>query len=59
MGKTEKNQKENHKTKVTKIPKTKRQKYGMKGTKQEFQQNSSSHIKKYLRQNSNVKNAYH
>ena len=29
MGKTKKKQKENHTTKVTKIPKTKRQKYGM------------------------------
>ena len=32
MGKTEKNLKENHATKVTKIPKTKRRKYGMKET---------------------------
>ena len=32
MGKTEKNQKENHATKVTKIPKTKRQKYVMSET---------------------------
>ena len=32
MGKTEKNRKENHATKVTKIPKTKRQKYGMNKT---------------------------
>ena len=32
QGKTEKKQKENHATKVTKIPKTKRQKYGMKET---------------------------
>ena len=32
MGKTEKNQNENHATKVTKIPKTKRQKYGMNET---------------------------
>ena len=32
MGKTEKKWKENHATKVTKIPKTKRQKYGMKET---------------------------
>ena len=29
MGKIEKNRKENHATKVTKIPKTKTQKYGM------------------------------
>ena len=29
MGKTEKNRKENHATKVTKLPKTKRRKYGM------------------------------
>ena len=29
VGKTEKNRKENHASKVTKIPKTKRQKYGM------------------------------
>ena len=29
MGKTEKNRNENHTTKVTKIPKTKRRKYGM------------------------------
>ena len=29
MGETEKKRKENHATKVTKIPKTKRQKYGM------------------------------
>ena len=32
MGKTEKNWKENHATKVTKIPKTKRRKYGMNET---------------------------
>ena len=32
MGKTEKKQKENHTTKVTTIPKTKRQKYGMNET---------------------------
>ena len=32
MGKTEKNRKENHATKVTKIPKTKRQKYGINET---------------------------
>ena len=32
MGKTEKNPKENHATEVTKIPKTKRRKYGMKET---------------------------
>ena len=32
MGKTEKNRKENHATKVTKIPKTKIQKYGMNET---------------------------
>ena len=32
MGKTEKNRKENHSTKVTKIPKTKRRKYGMNET---------------------------
>ena len=32
MAKTEKNRKENHATKVTKIPKTKRQKYGMNKT---------------------------
>ena len=32
MGKTEKIQKENHATKVTKIPKTKRRKYGMNET---------------------------
>ena len=32
MGKTEKNLKENHTTKVTKTPKTKRQKYGMNET---------------------------
>ena len=32
MGKTEKNGKKNHATKVTKIPKTKRQKYGMNKT---------------------------
>ena len=32
MGKTEKTQKENHTTKVTKIPKTKRRKYGMNET---------------------------
>ena len=32
MGKTEKNRKENHATKVTKIPKTKRRKYGMNKT---------------------------
>ena len=30
--KTEKNRKENHETKVTKIPKTKRRKYGMNET---------------------------
>ena len=30
MGKTEKIRKENHETEVTKIPKTKRRKYGMK-----------------------------
>ena len=29
MGKTEKNQNENYATKVTKVPKTKRRKYGM------------------------------
>ena len=29
MGKTEKNRKENHATEVTKVPKTKRRKYGM------------------------------
>ena len=33
MGKTEKNQKENHVTNVTKITKNKRQKYGMNETK--------------------------
>ena len=33
MGKTEKNWKENHTTKVPKIPKTKRQKYEMNETK--------------------------
>ena len=33
MKKTEKNQKENHATKVTKIPKTRRRKYGMNETK--------------------------
>jgi len=33
MGKTEKNWKENPATKVTKMPKTKRRKYGMKETK--------------------------
>ena len=32
MGKTEKNTEENHATKVTKIQKTKRQKYGMNKT---------------------------
>ena len=32
MDKTEKNWKENHSTKVTKIPKTKRRKYGMNET---------------------------
>jgi hypothetical protein len=32
MGKAEKNWKENHATKVTKIPKTKRRKYGMNET---------------------------
>ena len=32
MGKTGKRRKENHTTKVTKIPKTKRQKYGMNET---------------------------
>ena len=32
MGKTGKKQKENHATKVTKIPKTKRRKYGMNET---------------------------
>ena len=32
MDKAEKNRKENHTTKVTKIPKTKRQKYGMNET---------------------------
>ena len=32
MGKTEKKRKENHATKVTKTPKTKRQKYGMNET---------------------------
>ena len=32
MGKTEKKQKENHATKVTKMPKTKRRKYGMNET---------------------------
>ena len=32
MSKTEKNRKENHPTKVTKIPKTKRRKYGMNET---------------------------
>ena len=32
MGKTEKKQKENHATKVTKIQKTKRRKYGMNET---------------------------
>ena len=32
MGKTEKRRKENDATKVTKIPKTKRQKYGMNET---------------------------
>ena len=32
MGKTEKKRKENHATKVTKIPKTKRPKYGMNQT---------------------------
>ena len=36
MGKTEKNRKENHATKVTKIPKTKRRKYGMNETKINF-----------------------
>ena len=33
MGKTEKIRKKNHATKVTKIPKTKRRKYGMNETK--------------------------
>ena len=33
MGKVEKNWNENHATKVPKIPKTKRRKYGMKETK--------------------------
>ena len=33
MGQTGKKRKENHATKVTKIPKTKRQKYGMNETK--------------------------
>ena len=33
MSETEKNRKENHATKVTKIPKTKRRKYGMNETK--------------------------
>ena len=32
MGKTEKNRIENHATEVTKIPKTKRQKYGLNET---------------------------
>ena len=32
MGETEKKRKENHATKVTKIPKTKRRKYGMNET---------------------------
>ena len=32
MGKTEKNRKENHAIEVTKIPKTKRQKYGLNET---------------------------
>ena len=32
MGKMEKNRKENHATKVTKVPKTKRRKYGMNET---------------------------
>ena len=32
MGKTEKKRKENHATKVTKTPKTKRRKYGMNET---------------------------
>ena len=32
MGKTEKNRKENHATKLTKISKTKREKYGMNKT---------------------------
>ena len=32
MGKAEKNQKENHATKVTKTPKTKGRKYGMNET---------------------------
>jgi hypothetical protein len=32
MGKTEKNQKENHVTKVTKMPEDKSQKYGMNKT---------------------------
>ena len=33
QGKTEKNRKENHATKVTKLPKTKRRKYEMNETK--------------------------
>ena len=33
MGMMEKNRKENHTTKVTKIPKTKRRKYGINETK--------------------------
>ena len=36
MGKKKKKQKENHVTKVTKIPKTKRHKYGMKETNENF-----------------------
>ena len=39
MGKTEK-QKENHTTKVNKIPKTKRQKYGMNQKKSEMMRDS-------------------
>ena len=41
MGKTEKNRKENHATNVTKIPKTKRQKYGMNETSVEFVEKSN------------------
>ena len=43
MDKTEKNWKENHATKVTKIPKTKRRKYGMNETLDEINEMISTH----------------
>jgi hypothetical protein len=52
MGKTEKNQKENHTTKVTKISKTKRRKYGMNETEVKVLSLYYASIKKFKFANS-------